>query len=277
MPSKHLSRLRFAARTDSGRVRAHNEDAFLLRPDLNFVVVADGMGGYSAGEVASGIATSVLTEALEERLQDPKALRSNDSRQLHRLMVECIEHASASIFEAARLEPGYQGMGTTMVAALFHCHGVSIAHVGDSRGYRLRDGQLEQLTRDHSFLQEQIDAGLITVEQARNSQDRNLVTRAMGVEAEVEVEIHLHDVRTGDLFLLCSDGLTEMLSDRRIAAELTGALNDLDVVCQTLIDAANDRGGMDNISVALVAVDEYGESKPPTGWLSKLAHRIGNR
>jgi serine/threonine protein phosphatase PrpC len=277
MPGKHLSKLRFAARTDSGRVRAHNEDAFSVRSDLGFVVVADGMGGYSAGEVASGIATSVLTEALEERLRDPKALRSKDSRQLHRLMVDCIEHTSASIFEAARLEPGYQGMGTTLVAALFHDNGVSIAHVGDSRAYRLRGGNLEQLTRDHSFLQEQIDAGLITVEQARNSQDRNLVTRAMGVDAEVEVEVHRHGVLTGDLFLLCSDGLTEMLSDRRIAAELTRATDDLDLVCQALIDAANERGGLDNISVALVAVDAYGESAPSPGWLSKLARRLGLR
>jgi serine/threonine protein phosphatase PrpC len=277
MATKHPSRLRYAARTDPGRVRAHNEDAFSIRPDLSFAVVADGMGGYSAGEVASGIATAVLTEALEERLRDPKTLRNKDTRQLHRLMVDCIEHASASIFEAARLDPGYQGMGTTLVAALFHYHGVSIAHVGDSRGYRLRDGELEQLTRDHSFLQEQIDAGLITIEQARNSQDRNLVTRAMGVEPEVEVEIHLHDVRTGDLFLLCSDGLTEMLSDRRIAAELTGASHDLELVCQALIDAANERGGLDNISVALVAVDEYGESTLPTGWLSRLKQRIRSR
>jgi serine/threonine protein phosphatase PrpC len=268
MPSDHLPRLRFAARTDSGRVRTHNEDAFSLRPDLGFAIVADGMGGYSAGEIASGIATSVLTEALEERLRDPKALRGSDSRQLHRLMVDCIEHASASIFEAARREPSYQGMGTTLVAALFHPHGLSIAHVGDSRAYRLRDGKLEQLTRDHSFLQEQIDAGLITVEQARNSQDRNLVTRAMGVEPEV-------DVRTGDLYLICSDGLTEMLSDRRIEAELKRATSDLDIVCQALIDAANERGGLDNICVALVAVDEPGETKSSTGWLSKLAGWIG--
>jgi serine/threonine protein phosphatase PrpC len=275
MPSDHLPRLRFAARTDSGRVRTHNEDAFSLRPDLGFAIVADGMGGYSAGEIASGIATSVLTEALEERLRDPKALRGSDSRQLHRLMVDCIEHASASIFEAARREPSYQGMGTTLVAALFHPHGLSIAHVGDSRAYRLRDGKLEQLTRDHSFLQEQIDAGLITVEQARNSQDRNLVTRAMGVEPEVDVEIHRHDVRTGDLYLLCSDGLTEMLSDRRIEAELNRATSDLDIVCQALIDAANERGGLDNICVALVAVDEPGETKSSTGWLSKLAGWIG--
>lgn len=276
MPSDHLPRLRFAARTDPGRVRTHNEDAFSLRPDLGLAAVADGMGGYSAGEVASGIATSVLTEALEERLRDPKALRSNDNRQIHRLMVDCIEHASASIFEAARLEPRYQGMGTTLVAALFDYHGVSIAHVGDSRAYRLRDGQLEQLTRDHSFLQEQIDAGLITVEQARNSQDRNLVTRAMGVEPEVEVEIHRHEVRAGDLYLLCSDGLTEMLSDRRIATELMRITDDLDIVCQALIDAANERGGLDNICVALVAVGEHGESKPPAGWLAKLASWIGS-
>lgn len=269
MSRASLPTLHFAGKTDPGRVRALNEDALAIRAEYGFAIVADGMGGYNAGEVASGIATSVLSESLEERLQDPIATRG-DVRHLHRMMVDCVQHASASIHEAARQEPRYQGMGTTLVAALFHAGGVSIAHVGDSRAYRFRNGELTRLTRDHSFLQEQLDAGLITPEQARNSVDRNIVTRALGVDAEVQVDIHVQDVRAQDIFLLCSDGLNEMLSDQRIAAILHAQSRSLETACEYLIDAANQRGGLDNIAVVLVRVDAKATDKS-SGIIDRLS------
>jgi serine/threonine protein phosphatase PrpC len=198
--------LELASKTDTGRIRSKNEDAIALSPTHGIAILADGMGGYSAGEVASRIATDVLWQSLEQgldrlesQLQD---LLTTRGRQIQNLMVESIQRANSAVIEAARVEPEYQGMGTTLVAAVFHDDKITVAHVGDSRAYRFREGELTQITRDHSLLQEQIDAGLISPEWARFSQNKNLVTRALGVDPEMEVEIHDHPIEPGEIYLL---------------------------------------------------------------------------
>lgn len=247
--------LKFAAKTDTGLVRSHNEDAIAISIDCGFAILADGMGGYNAGEVASGIATSVLKETLEQRLRNQQwDMRLNRSKRIQQLMVESVVHANDSIFEAARTNPRNSGMGTTLVAALFHQDKVTVAHVGDSRAYRLRNGEMTQITHDHSMLQEQIDAGLISEENAQFAQNRNLITRAMGIDYDLEVEVHEHETEEGDIYILCSDGLSDMLSKQEILDTLNAAKANLDIACNELIRKSNEHGGRDNISIILVAV-----------------------
>lgn len=264
----HNVDLEFAAKTDIGLVRSHNEDAIAISSKCGLAILADGMGGYNAGEVASGIATSVLKESLEERLQSQHwNARSNWSKRIQQFMVESIVHANGSIIEAARIEPSYSGMGTTLVAALFHHNKAIVAHVGDSRAYRLRQGELVQITRDHSLLQEQIDAGLVSEEGAKFAQNRNLITRAMGIDYDVEVEIHEHQTEDGDIYLLCSDGLSDMLSAQEIVSMVTKAGLTIETICDALVDKANQNGGRDNISVVLIKVkSENPEAKQGLFW-----------
>lgn len=246
--------LEFASKTDTGRVRTHNEDAIAISEQCGFAILADGMGGYNAGEVASQIATSVLKEALEERLLNIMNSRFGRGRRLHQLITESIVHTNASILEAARLEPSYNGMGTTLVVTLFYDDKVIIGHIGDSRVYRLRDKEITQLTRDHSLLQEQIDAGLLTEEEAQFSHNKNLITRALGVEHDLLIELNDYLTRDGDLYLVCSDGLSDMLADGAIAELLKYSDHDLKVACELMISSANLQGGQDNISVILIKV-----------------------
>ena len=247
--------LEFAAKTDTGLVRSHNEDSIAISPEYGFAVLADGMGGYNAGEVASGIATSVLKASLEQRLSDPQsAIRSNNGKRIQQMLVDTVIDANDSIVEAARVNPAHTGMGTTLVAALFHHDRVVVAHVGDSRAYRLRNGEIVQITHDHSLLQEQIDAGLVSEENARFARNRNLITRAMGVDMVVDVEIHEHQTEAGDLYILCSDGLSDMLQKHEISDLVNAADASLETACTELIRAANECGGRDNISVILVKV-----------------------
>lgn len=251
--------LDFAAKTDTGLIRTQNEDCVLVNPACDFAVLADGMGGYNAGEVASRIATTITMQVLEQGLdssiRQKVDLRSpRNKQQLHQLLIEAIQQANTEILKAADADPQCNGMGTTLVAALFQHDRLIVAHVGDSRAYRLRHGELTQITRDHSLLQEQIDAGLIDPEWAQYSQHRNLVTRAVGVGPEMEVELHEHHIEEGDLIMLCSDGLTDMLVADEIRAVLMQQHTSLDFVCDALIKAANEKGGHDNISVILVRV-----------------------
>ncbi|HCY64636.1 MAG TPA: Stp1/IreP family PP2C-type Ser/Thr phosphatase [Oxalobacteraceae bacterium] len=250
----HVS-LECVAKTDTGMVRSHNEDFIAVSPEHGFVVLADGMGGYSAGEVASSIAATVVQETLEERLPLIfKEWTRQSDRQLQQLVQESVARANLSIIDAAESEPQFQGMGTTVVVGLFYQDHLILAHVGDSRAYRLREGELTQITRDHSLLQEQIDAGLITPEAALHSPNRNLITRAVGVDRELEIEIHEHTTRVGDIYLLCSDGLSDMLADEDITSTLAEFGSDLESACGTLIQRANTHGGKDNISVILAKV-----------------------
>ncbi len=241
----------FSSRTDRGRVRANNEDAVHVDPTRGLALLADGMGGYNAGEVASSMAVSVVGTQLAQALAAPAApVAVRDALQAG------IDAANRAILEAAAATRAYRGMGTTLVVALFLGPRLYLGHIGDSRGYRWRAGRLQQLTRDHSLLQEQLDAGLITPQQAATSHQRNLITRALGVEPGVQLEVSEVPVQAGDCFLLCSDGLTDMLDDAALARLLAQARPPgppgLDRLAAALVDEANACGGRDNISVLLV-------------------------
>jgi PPM family protein phosphatase len=238
----------FHALTDPGLVRDNNEDSVALDPDNRLAILADGMGGYNAGEVASAMATTFIKTELGRWIAEGGFEAS--ARELKRAMEICIDNANRSIFNAANANPQYAGMGTTLVMGVFLDGRVMIGHVGDSRCYRLRRGEFVQMTRDHSLLQEQIDAGLISMEQAQFATHRNLVTRALGVEDTVLLEVNEYRVEDGDLYLFCSDGLNDMLSDERIAALLVTA-GTLEEKATALVEAANGAGGRDNISVIL--------------------------
>jgi serine/threonine protein phosphatase PrpC len=253
-----LSRiLEIVSRTDPGMVRAHNEDAVVADVAHGIVVLADGMGGYNAGEVASGMATTVIATEVAQALAsvnpqdtDPQTRRPRAERLLH----DQILKANTSIYQAAQSQPQYAGMGTTLVTCLFYDNRMTVAHLGDSRLYRMRDGALTQITRDHSLLQEQIDSGLITPEQAKTAQHRNLVTKALGIDPVVEPEIREYRTAPGDIYLLCSDGLCDMVSDDDISMALEALGANLELAAQQLVQMANDNGGRDNVSVILVRI-----------------------
>lgn len=242
----------FSSAIDPGRARSNNEDAVIVDSGVGLAILADGMGGYNAGEVASNMATTFLAAELGRWLRE--AAEPPTLPDLRRAMEICVDNANRAIFNASNANPNYAGMGTTLVMGVFRDQQFVVGHVGDSRAYRLRQGRIQQLTRDHSLLQEQLDAGLITPEQALYATHKNLVTRAVGVEDTVMLELSAHDVQPGDLYLLCSDGLSDMLDDNEIAFVVCGQPT-LDEAAQALIDAANQAGGRDNISVILVRSD----------------------
>jgi len=253
--------LEFFSATDTGRARNNNEDSVALDEATALVVLADGMGGYNAGEVASSMATSFIKSELGRWLSE--ASESATDTDVRRAMDICVDNANRAIFNAANSNPQYAGMGTTLVVGVFRDSRLLMGHVGDSRAYRLRASRLSQITHDHSLLQEQIDSGLITPEQAAFSANKNLVTRAVGVEDTVLLETHLHDVLPGDTYLLCSDGLSDMLDDESIAQLMMGS-ETLPEIAGALVDAANDAGGKDNISVVLARV--RGHAGPTRSW-----------
>ena len=262
----------FAEMTDTGRVREHNEDAIGSVPDIGLMVLADGMGGYNAGEVASGIAVQIVTDlaseaAAREELDDIDP-HSGLMRQSI-ILRDAIYRSNKIIFQTAQSQTHCEGMGTTIVACMFYDNKVSVAHVGDSRAYRLRGGQLEQITLDHSLLQELVDRGFYSQEEAQRSTNRNYVTRALGVEPTVEVEVHEYEVLPDDIYLLCSDGLPDMVEDDDIHLTISTFNASLDVVGQQLIDLANDHGGRDNVSVMLAQVKEAFPAK--RGLFAKIA------
>jgi protein phosphatase len=268
--------LEIASLTNPGMVRSHNEDSVASDAACGLVVLADGMGGYNAGEVASGIAVSVVaTEICQRLLESSPVERDEESGDELgvALLRDNIRKANISIYQAAQSQPQYSGMGTTIVAGLFYDNSVVVGHVGDSRMYRLRDGVLEAITRDHSLLQEQIDSGMISMEDARQSRNKNLVTRAVGIDADVLPEILVHEVRVGDIYLLCSDGLNDMVSDEDIQSTLYAMQGNLPLAAEQLVQQANDNGGRDNVSVILVKVK--GEFSVPRGWLAELLNWFG--
>lgn len=240
----------YYSQTDPGLIRENNEDSVALDAVGNVAVLADGMGGYNAGEVASAMATSFIHAELGRWIAEGG--HEAHVRELKRAMEICVDNANRSIFNAANANPLYAGMGTTLVMGVFQGARAMIGHVGDSRCYRLRGQTLQQVTRDHSLLQEQIDAGLISPEQAQYATHKNLVTRALGVEDTVLLEVNEFRVEDGDLYLFCSDGLSDMVSDERIATILMEDAS-LELMGRTLVEAANEGGGRDNISVILVA------------------------
>ncbi len=264
--------LEVVSETHPGMLRAHNEDSVAVEPDYGLVILADGMGGYNAGEVASGIAVTVMVSEIAPRLENASPIQTDEAtgEELAVMLLRAgICKANVSIYQAANSQSQYAGMGTTIVSALFYDNRVVIGHVGDSRAYRLRGEKLELITRDHSLLQEQIDSGMISIENARHSKNKNLVTRAVGIDAEVIPEIHLHDVEVGDVYLLCSDGLNDMVEDEDIESVLYGMQGNLPLAAEQLIQIANDNGGRDNVSVILVKV-KHEFVQPRSGWARLL-------
>jgi len=233
-----------ALRTDTGRQRRDNEDNAFARAPV--FVVADGMGGAQAGEVASKIATETFEQGLP------------DSGSPEERLAERVREANHQIYELSRSDRDRAGMGTTLTAAYVDDTSVAIAHVGDSRAYLFRDGTLERLTQDHSLVEELVRQGKLTPEQAAGHPQRSIITRALGPEASVEVDTWTYPVRAGDILLLCSDGLTTMISEERVAGIL-GEARSLDGTADALIDAANEAGGRDNITVVLFRLEEVGE------------------
>jgi len=255
--------LELAGLTDVGRARTNNEDAFALDTDAALAVLADGMGGYNAGEVASQMLVGFLHSELGRWLKEAAA--SAPPEAVRRAVEICVDNANRAIHAAANSNARYAGMGTTLVMAVFRPEGVCVAHVGDSRAYRLRDGKLEQITRDHSLLQEQLDAGLITPEQAAVALHKNLVTRAVGVEEQVMVDVAFHPLQAGDQFILCSDGLSDMLNPGQLLALCQRSANLADAARQ-LIAGANEQGGRDNITAVLARVGPQGRAEPRSWW-----------
>ena len=243
--------------TDVGKVRDHNEDAIGSNADIGLMVLADGMGGYNAGEVASGIAVQTITElASEGALREERNDIDPTSGMMRQTIVlrDAIARANKIIFQTAQSQTHCEGMGTTLVAAMFYDNRVSIAHVGDSRAYRLRGGKFEQLTMDHSLLQELVDRGFYSEEEAQRSTNRNYVTRALGVEPSVDVEVQEFEVLPDDVYLLCSDGLPDMVEDEDIHLTIRTFNASLDVVGQQLVQLTNDHGGRDNVSIMLAQI-----------------------
>lgn len=254
----------FQFRTDPGRARENNEDAVVVDEVAKVCVLADGMGGYNAGEIASGMATAFIKSEMARWLAETG--KHAKTKEIRRALEICVDNANRSIFNASGSNPQYSGMGTTLVVGVFHGATLVLGHIGDSRCYRYRGSGLERITKDHSLLQEQIDAGLITPEQAVGSSIKNLVTRALGVEDAVMLEINEHHVEPGDCYLMCSDGLSDMVDDAEIASILGGPVP-MDQKADILIAVANEHGGRDNISVLLVQADPVAEKR---GLISRL-------
>jgi len=252
------SRVEFASATDTGAVRKFNEDSIATDSEIGLMVLADGMGGYMAGDVASALAISVVKEELVIALGKLEPVENNDTAKRYLPQTLAVkwaaEKANQMILRVARKNSQCQGMGTTLTLALFHEDRISIAHVGNSRLYRLRYDRLEQLTMDHSLLQGQVAAGLIDYGDASLSHNRNLVTRALGQEETVEVDVREEDVLPGDIYLLCSDGLNDMVEDADIELALCELRANLPLAANLLVQMANDNGGHDNVSVVLARV-----------------------
>ncbi len=248
----------FFSALDIGRVRDNNEDAVAIDEEVALAVLADGMGGYNAGEVASALATSRIHAHFGAWVRQHGA-QASDRDLLHALEA-CVVETNRAILDRGTRDPHCAGMGTTLVVTLLRDDRLLVGHIGDSRAYRLRGGDLKQITHDHSVMQEHIDLGLITPEQAALSGRRNLVTRALGVEPTVRLEAHLHEVEQGDTYLLCSDGLSDMLPAPAIARLLLQHASLADAG-RALVDAANEAGGRDNISLILLRAGGGGPSR----------------
>jgi len=240
--------------SDVGQTREHNEDSISWDIDLGLVMLADGMGGHNAGEIASELAVTAIRDALLDVLT-PEMLETKMIK-CEEALREAVVYANEEIHDQAQRRIECAGMGTTVVITLFHENKVTFAHVGDSRIYRLRQGELRQLTQDHSLVQEMIDNGYLSQEEAMISSSRNLITRALGIAPDVEVDVETQDIDMDDVYLLCSDGLSDLLNDQDMTRVLLDRQNRLDNAAQQLVDLANERGGTDNISVILVAMHE---------------------
>jgi PPM family protein phosphatase len=241
--------------SDTGLKRPHNEDSAVTDSGLGLAIVADGMGGYKAGEVASAIAAQLILNEVRAGIVGADASGAALTAGMSRaslLIRDAVAKANAEVFRTAQEIPQCQGMGTTVVVVFYHGNKVSIAHVGDSRVYRLRGDDFKQITRDHSLIQELIDRGFFTPEEAAENTPKNLVTRALGIEQTVEVDVQEQDLESGEIYLLCSDGLNDMVDDEEIHLTLSKYSANLLQAATELVRLANEKGGKDNISVVLV-------------------------
>jgi PPM family protein phosphatase len=239
--------------THTGMVRSGNEDSFFADPPAGLFVVADGMGGHAAGEIASDMAVRIVSDEL-------RVVRDITSDDVPARVSDALKRANQEIYERTLTEVDKQGMGTTASVLIVGQDRYLIGQVGDSRIYLLRDGKLTQLTKDHSYVQEQVDAGFLTPEQARYHPYSNVITRCVGASPEVEPDIYTGEVRVGDLFLVASDGLTGMVDDRRLQQLLLARVAPERLV-HLLISEANGRGGLDNITAIVVQVAEVDEAR----------------
>jgi protein phosphatase len=247
------------ALTDTGKVREHNEDMIGSETEIGLFVLADGMGGYNAGEVASGIAVKTIINLVRDAVAREDLTARDPETGLTRpsiILRDAIHRANKIIYHTSKTQPQCEGMGTTVVACLFYDNKMSIAHVGDSRLYRLRDNRFEQLTLDHSLLQELVDRGFYSQQEAQRASNKNYVTRALGVEQNVEVEVHEEPVLKSDYYVLCSDGLSDMIEDEDIHLTISTFSANLETVAKQLIQLSNDNGGRDNVSVIMAHVVE---------------------
>lgn len=249
-----------SGQTNVGRKRAHNEDNLLLVEAENLFVVADGMGGHASGEVASQIAVESVGDFFRRTSEndevtwpykEEKGLRYEENR-----LVTGIKLANQRVFETAGSDKALKGMGTTIVSALFTDGTAYMGHVGDSRAYRIRDGAIEQITEDHSLLNDYIKANKLTPEEIEAFPHKNVIVRALGMRDTVRVDISRLNPQTGDVFLLCSDGLSGMVTDPDMLSIVEAANGDLDAAATALIASANENGGVDNVTVILVKITE---------------------
>ena len=243
--------------SDVGCKRPHNEDSTASNQTLGVLVLADGMGGYKAGEVASAIAVTGIYSDIETGLEKtrPGGIDQASGLDKHSVLIRnAVNRANSSIYNTAQADEQCKGMGTTVVTAITYENKISIAHVGDSRLYRLRDNDFKQVTKDHSLVQELIDRGLFSPEEAEQNAPKNLVTRALGIDAKVEIDVIEDELAIGDIYLLCSDGLTDMVKDEEIHLTLGKYSGNLALAADKLVEIANKYGGKDNISVILARV-----------------------
>lgn len=263
--------LEVVGRTHPGRVRDHNEDTIGEDLDNGIVVLADGMGGYKGGEVASAIAVDTILRELKAGLAGGSPLERDTATGYCRgslIARNAVIKANETIFQTAKRDPKYHGMGTTVALAVFYGNRISVAHVGDSRIYRYRDEELSQITVDHTLLQELIDRGFYTEQEAKTSMNKNLVTRALGVEPTVAVDIQESLALPGDIYILCSDGLNDMLEDAEIRLTIKRLSDNLGRAADELIRLANEKGGKDNVSVILAR--PLGPEAHRPGWIKKI-------
>lgn len=243
--------------TDVGLKRGHNEDNYLINEELNLYVVADGMGGHAGGEYASAIAVNTVEEVVTSLESEEIDVDSTDPVEITRhKLTHAIRLAGRRIFEKAKEQPEYHGMGTTVVVLLVRSGNAYLAHVGDSRIYLARDGKIEQVTEDHSLIAEKIRHGLITPEEAKNHKMRNVITRSLGYQEDVEVDLSVRAVRRGDTFLLCSDGLSGLVEDDELLQEIEKGSPQ--PAARALTELACQRGGDDNITTIIATVEDPG-------------------
>jgi protein phosphatase len=250
-------RVDIAGVSDVGRLRSRNEDAIDWDARLGLAMVADGMGGSRGGDIAAATALRSIREDLRRALADAQRRGSILGREARgSLVAELVRRANRLVRSSAAGDDTLNGMGTTLVLALLGSEFLTVAHVGDSRVYRLRAGVLARLTEDHSMVQEMVDRGQMNRQQAARSRHRNVITRALGIGNDVAVDVAHHSFEPGDIYMLCSDGLTNMASESDISATLTAHAHSLQTAAHNAVNLANARGGRDNVSVVLMRITE---------------------